>query len=60
MPDSQEAKTFWTNIWGQEAERNKDATQLRKIKKNMNGKNMQARTRFSQEKLKKILKKIPN
>ena len=26
IPDSQEAKTFWTNIWGQEAERNNDAT----------------------------------
>ena len=47
IPDSQEAKTFWTNIWGQEAERNNDTTQLRKIKKNMNGENIQARTRFS-------------
>ena len=50
LPDAQEAKIFWTDIWGQE-EHNKDATWLRKIKKDMNG---------QQEKLKKILKKISN
>ena len=57
---AQEAKTFWTDIWGQEVEHNKDATWLREIKKDMNGKNKQAREQISQEKLKKILKKIPN
>ena len=35
-------------------EHNKDATWLREIKKNMNGKNKQARVQISQEKLKKI------
>ena len=39
IPDAQEAKTFWTDIWGQEVEHNKDATWLREIKKDMNGKN---------------------
>ena len=58
--DAQEAKTFWTDIWCQEVEHNKDATWLREIKKYMNGKNKQARVQISQEKLKKILKKIPN
>ena len=42
MPDAQEAKTFWTNIWGQEVEHNKDATWLREIKKAMNEKYKQA------------------
>ena len=41
-------------------EHNKDATWLRVIKKDMNGKNKQAQVQISQEKLKKILKKIPN
>ena len=60
IPDSQEAKTFWTDIWGQEVEHDKDATCLREIKKDMNEKNKQARVQISQEKWKKILKKIPN
>ena len=60
MPDSQEAKIFWTDIWGQEVENNKDATLLREIKKDINGKNKQARVQILQENLKKILKEIPN
>ena len=60
ISDVQEAKTFWTNIWGQEVEHNKGATWLREIKKDMNGKNKQAQVQISLEKLKKILKKIPN
>ena len=36
LPDAQEAKIFWTDIWGQE-EHNKDATWLKKIKTDMNG-----------------------
>ena len=35
IPDAQEAKTFWTDIWGKEVEHNKDATWLRVIKKDM-------------------------
>ena len=60
MPDSQEAKIFWTDIWGQEVENNKDATLLREIKKDINGKNKQARVQILQENLKKTLKEIPN
>ena len=41
-------------------EHNKDVTWLREIKKGMNGKNKQAQVQILQEKLKKILKKIPN
>ena len=41
-------------------ENNKDAQWLREIKKVMNGKNKQARVPILQEKLKKILKKIPD
>ena len=58
--DAQEAKTFWIDIWGQQVEHNKDTTWLREIKKDTNGKNKQTRLQISQEKLKKILKKIPN
>ena len=60
IPDAQEAKTFWTDIWGQDVEHNKDATWLREIKNDMNLKKNQARVLISQDKLKKILKKIPN
>ena len=52
--------TIWTDIWGQEVEHNKDATWLREIKKDMNGKDKHAQVQILQEKLKKILKKIPN
>ena len=60
IPDAQEAKTFLTDIWGQDVEHNKDATWLKEMKKDINGKNKQARVQISQEKLKKILKQIPN
>ena len=59
IPDGQEAKTFWTDVWGQEVEHNKNSTWLREIKKDMNGKNEEAPVHILQEKLKKILKKIP-
>ena len=32
IPDAQEAKTFWTDIWGQEMEHNKNVKWLREIK----------------------------
>ena len=60
IPDAQEQKTFWTNIWGHEVEHNKGATWLREIKKNMNRKNKQARVQILREKLKNILRKTPN
>ena len=41
IPDVQEAKTFGTDIWGQEVEHNKDPTWLSEIKKDMNEKNKQ-------------------
>ena len=41
-------KTFWTDIWGQEVEHNKDTTWLREIKKDMNGKNKQAQVQILQ------------
>ena len=59
IPDAKEAKIFWTDIWDQEVEDNKDATWLREIKKEMNGKNKKVRVQISQEKLRKISKKIP-
>ena len=60
IPDEQEAKTFWTDIWGQEMEHNTNATWLRETKKNMNLKNKQVQVQILQEKLKTILKKIAN
>ena len=51
IPDTQEAKTFWTDIWGQEMEHDNDATWLRKSKKDMNEKNKQARVEILQEKI---------
>ena len=42
IPDAQEAKTFCSDIWGQEVEHDKYATLLREIKKEMNEKNKQA------------------
>ena len=59
IPDAQEAKTFWTDIWSQEVEHNNDEIWLREIKKDINGKSKQARVQTLQEKLKK-LKKIAN
>ena len=41
-------------------EHNKAVAWLREIKKDINGKNKQGRVQISQEKLKKILKQIPN
>ena len=51
IPDAQEAKTFWTDIWGQEMEHDNDATWLRESKKDMNEKNKQARVEILQEKI---------
>ena len=47
IAETQEAKTFWTNIWGQEVEHNKYATWLKENKKDMNVKNKQTQYRFS-------------
>ena len=58
--DAQEGKIFWTDIWSQEVEHDKDATWLREIKKDMNGKNREAQAQISREKLKRIMKKILN
>ena len=41
-------------------EHNKDGFLLRVIKKDMNGKSKQVQVQILEEKLKKILKKIPN
>ena len=46
IPDVQEIKTFWRDIWGQDVEHSKDATWLREIKKDMNGNNKQAKCIF--------------
>ena len=51
IPDAQEAKTFWTDIWGQEMEHDNDVTWLRESKKDMNEKNKQARVEILQEKI---------
>ena len=42
IPDAQEPKIFWTDIWGQEVDHKKDVTSLKEIKEDMNGKNKQA------------------
>ena len=39
IPEAREVKTFWTDIWGQEVEHNKDTKWLREINKDMSGKN---------------------
>ena len=51
IPDVQETKRFWTVILGQLVEHNQEKTCLREIKKDMNGKNKQARAQYLQEKL---------
>ena len=54
IPDAKETKTFWTDIWVQEVEHNKDAAWFRKINM-MNGKKKQAQAQISQQRLKKML-----
>ena len=59
-PDAKEAKTIWTDISGKEVKYYKDASWLKEIKKDINENNKHARVQTSHEKIKKILKKIPN
>ena len=53
-------KHFGQTFLGQKLEHNKEAACLRKIKKDMNGRNKKVQVQMSQEKLKKALKKIQN
>ena len=60
MPDANEAKQFWTDMWSTEVEHNREAEWLEDFKTKMNSGPRQAEVNVTGEKIKKILKKVPN
>ena len=60
VPDANEAKQFWTDMWSTEVEHNREAEWLEDFKTKMNAGPRQAEVNVTGEKIKKVLKKVPN
>ena len=60
VPNAEESKKFWGDIWTVEKEHNKDAQWLSELKDEINRENVQERISFNEEKVKKQARKMPN
>ena len=60
VPDKEEARTFWEGIWRVEARHNNEAEWLENIRREKDNLGKQEKTEISSNKLKKIMKNIPN
>ena len=58
-PDADDALTFWSSIWGEHVEHNRNAEWLNDVRECI-GKNSQTSVRINTENLKHHLKKVPN
>ena len=60
IPDADESKQFWSEIWDKEVEHNRRAEWLSDFKNKMENTPKQQRVEITEPKVKKILRKIPN
>ena len=60
IPDADESKRFWSDIWGKEVKHNVRAEWLNDFKQEMGDIPKQQRVEITEPKLKKLLRKIPN
>ena len=60
VPDKKEAQEFWGNIRGERKEHRKDAEWLKNFKRDFEHKDEQEELEITPEKIKKILRKMPN
>ena len=59
-PDSEEAKTFWKDIWEQDTAHNRNSRWIEKVKEELDQGKKQDNMTISEEKIKAALRKIPN
>ena len=60
VPDKKEAQEFWGSIWGERKEQRKDVDWLKNFKRHFEYKEKQEEVEITPEKIKKILRKMPN
>ena len=60
VPGNKEAQAFWGSIWGGRKEHQKDAEWLKNFKRDFEYKEEQEEVEITPEKIKKILRKVPN
>ena len=60
VPDANEAKAFWSNIWSQEKQHNGQAQWIEDFKEECEGKEKQGKIEITEEKMMKIIRKMPN
>ena len=58
-PDAKEAKEFWSAIWSNEAQHNRDAKWLKDFKKEFYQEEGQEKIEITTEKIRKMLQKLP-
>ena len=60
IPDREETKAFWKDIWGQATEHDRDAPWITRVRNELQRPNKQEDVEISPEMMKKALKKLPN
>ena len=60
VPDANEARTFWSNIWSQEKQHNGQAQWIEDFKEECEEKEKQGNIEITEEKMMKIIRKMPN
>ena len=60
VPDKKKAQEFWGTIWGERKEHRKDAEWLENLKRDFKCKEEQEEVEITQEKIKKVLRKMLN
>ena len=60
IPDADESKRFWSDIWGKEVKHNGKAEWLNDFKQEMGDTPKQQRVEITEPKVKKLLRKVPN
>ena len=60
IPDADESRKFWSDIWGNKVERNREAEWMNDFKMGMEDTPKQQKVEITEVKVKKMLRKIPN
>ena len=60
MPDAEETKNFWKEIWGHASEHNRNASWLERVEESLSRPEKQQEMKITEEKLRETLMKLPN
>ena len=59
IPNEEEARNFWSGIWGQATEHNRNAPWMRRVEQQLGGRE-QGEMEITEERLKRAIVKLPN